>query len=117
MVIPYHSSGMNPVFAKMMGSDFYRDYTDYQNTTVKQLYNSEGQPAALKLEKKQAEKLTGGFLWNKVLQETGDARAAAEAYKKWCADKSKHTVRIDGKTYTAEQNPKFADFKDEASLL
>ena len=115
MVIPYHSSGMNPVFAKLMGSDFYRDYTAYHNTTVKQLYNSEGQPVSLKLEKKQTEKLTGGFMWNKVLQETGDARAAAEAYKDWCADASKHTVKIDGKTYTAELNPKFADFKGETN--
>ena len=42
-----------------------------------------------------------------------DARAAAEAYKKCCADASKHTITIKGKTYTAELKPKFDDFRDE----
>ena len=42
-----------------------------------------------------------------------DARAAAEAYKKWCAYASKHTITLNGKTYTAELTPKFNDFRDE----
>ncbi len=113
MVIPYHSSGMNPIFADLMGTSYYKDYTNYQNTTVKQVYNSKGQPVSLSLDKTQTGKLTGGFLFNKTLQELGDARAAAEAYKKWCADKSKHTITIKGETYTAELTPKFDDFKGE----
>ena len=113
MVIPYHSSGMNPIFADLMGTSYYKDYTLFQNTTVKQLYNSKGQPVSLKLDKTQVGKLTGGFLFNSVLQELGDARAAAEAYKEWCADASKHTITIKGETYTAELTPKFNDFSSE----
>ena len=113
MVIPYHSSGMNPIFADLMGTSYYKDYTNFQNTTVKQLYNSKGQPVSLKLDKTQTGKLTGGFLFNSVLQELGDARAAAEAYKEWCADASKHTITIKGETYTAELTPKFNDFSEE----
>ena len=110
MIIPYHSSGMNPIFADMMGTSYYKDYTNVQNTTIKQLYNSKGQPVSVKLEKAQADKLTGGFQFNEVLQDLGDARAAAEAYKEWCADDSKHSITIKGETYTAELTPKFNDF-------
>lgn len=113
MVIPYHSSGMNPIFADLMGTSYYKDYTLFQNTTIKQIYNSKGQPVSLSLSKTQEGKLTGGFLFNSVLQELGDARAAAEAYKEWCADASKHTITIKGETYTAELTPKFNDFSDE----
>ena len=113
MVIPYHSSGMNPIFADLMGTSYYKDYTNFQNTTVKQLYNSKGKPVSLKLDKTQTGKLTGGFLYNKTLQELGDARAAADAYKEWCADSSLHTITIKGETYTAELTPKFADFASE----
>ena len=110
MIIPYHSSGMNPIFADLMGTSFYKDYTMFQNTTVKQLYNSKGEPVSLKLEKEQTNKLTSGFQFNAVLQELGDARAAAQAYKDWCADASKHTITIKGETYTAELTPKFDSF-------
>lgn len=113
MVIPYHSSGMNPIYADMMGTSFYKDYTNVQNTTIKQIYNSKGQPVSLKLSKPQIAQLTGGFLFNDVLQNLGDARAAAEAYKEWCADSSKHTITIKGETYTAELTPKFDDFAKE----
>lgn len=113
MVIPYHSSGMNPIYADMMGTSFYKDYTNVQNTTIKQIYNSKGQPVSLKLSKPQIAQLTGGFLFNDVLQNLGDARAAAEAYKEWCADSSKHTITIKGETYTAELTPKFNDFAKE----
>ena len=47
------------------------------------------------------------------MQELGDARAAAEAYKEWCADASLHTITIKGETYTAELTPKFDDFAKE----
>ena len=110
MIIPYHSSGMNPIFADLMGTSYYKDYTMFQNTTVKQLYNSKGQKVSLKLDKTQTGKLTSGFQFNEVLQELGDARAAAEEYKAWCADSSKHTITIKGETYTAELTPKFDDF-------
>ena len=110
MIIPYHSSGMNPIFADLMGTSYYKDYTMFQNTTVKQLYNSKGQKVSLKLDKTQTGKLTSGFQFNEVLQELGDARAAAQAYKDWCADASKHTITIKGETYTAELTPKFDDF-------
>ena len=110
MIIPYHSSGMNPIFADLMGTSYYKDYTMVQNTTVKQLYNSKGEPVSLKLEKTQNDNLVSGFQFNAVLQELGDARAAAEAYKEWCADASKHTITIKGETYTAELTPKFNDF-------
>ena len=110
MIIPYHSSGMNPIFADLMGTSYYKDYTNFQNTTIKQIYNSKGQKVTLKLDKTQAGNLTGGFQFNEVLQDLGDARAAAEAYKEWCADSSKHTITIKGETYTAELTPKFNDF-------
>ena len=110
MIIPYHSSGMNPIFADLMGTSYYKDYTMFQNTTVKQLYNSKGEPVSLSLDKTQTGKLTSGFQFNEVLQELGDARAAAQAYKEWCADASKHTITIKGETYTAELTPKFDSF-------
>lgn len=110
MIIPYHSSGMNPIFADLMGTSYYTDYTNVQNTRIKQMYNSKGQKVSMKLEKAQVAKLTAGFQFNEVLQELGDARAAAEAYKAWCADASKHTITIKGETYTAELTPKFDEF-------
>ena len=112
MIIPYHSSGMNPIFAKLVGTEYYNDYTDVQNTTIKQLYDSNGKAVTLKLEKSQRDNLTSGFEFNAVLQELGDARAAAEAYKEWCADATKHSITIKGETYTAVLNPKFEQFSD-----
>lgn len=113
MVIPYHSSGMNPIFADLMGTSFYKDYTNFQNTTVKQMYDSNGKPVKVKMEKAEIAKLVSGFQFNETMRELGDARAAAEAYKEWCADASKHTITLNGKTYTAELTPKFNDFRDE----
>ena len=111
MIIPYHSSGMNPIFAHLVGTSFYKDFTDVQNTKVKQLYK-DGKPVSLKLTKDQAGKLTSGFEFNEVLQELGDARAAADAYKAWCADSSKHSITINDVTYTAELTPKFSQFAE-----
>lgn len=42
MVIPYHASGMLPMLAKLVGVDMYNDYTDYQNITVRQYYDLNG---------------------------------------------------------------------------
>lgn len=110
MIIPYHSSGMNPIFAHLVGTEYYNDYTDVQNTTVKQLYDSNGNAVSLKLEKSQKDNLASGFEFNAVLQELGDARAAAKAYLEWCADASKHSITINGETYTAVLKPKFEQF-------
>ena len=110
MIIPYHSSGMNPIYADMVGSSYYKDYTMTQNTSVAYLINSKGKQVSLKLTKEQAKKLTAGFEFNKTLQELGDARATAEAYKAWCKDASKHTITIGGENYTAVLTPKFEEF-------
>lgn len=112
MIIPYHSSGMNPIFANLVGTEYYTDYTNDQNPTVRQLYDSKGNKVTLKLEKEQKAKLTSGFDFNAVLQELGDARATAKAYLEWCADASKHSITIDGETYTAVIKPEFEQFSD-----
>ena len=113
MIIPYHSSGMNPIFAHLVGTEYYNDYTNDQNTTVKYLIDSKGNVVSvesLKLEKSQKDNLAAGFEFNAVLQELGDARAAAKAYLEWCADASKHSITINGETYTAVLKPKFDQF-------
>ena len=112
MIIPYHSSGMNPIYAHIVGSSYYKDYTNSQNTTVAYLMDSKGNRKSLKLTKPQIGKLTAGFEFNQKLQELGDARATAEAYKEWCKDASQHTITINGETYTAVLTPKFNDFAD-----
>ena len=110
MVIPYHSSGMNPIFAHLVGIKNYNDYTNYQNTTVKRLVDANGNVKNVKLKKEQIANLTKGFQFNEALQRLGDARKAADEYKAWCRDSSKHTITIDGKTYYAELTPKFEQF-------
>ncbi len=112
MVIPYHSSGMNPIFAHLVGTDYYKDYTPFQNTGVAYLIDSKGNKKSFSLTKDQKAKITAGFEFNAVLQELGDARAAAQAYLDWCADASKHTITINGQTYTAVLTPKFSEFAD-----
>ena len=119
MIIPYHSSGMNPIFANLVGTEYYTDYTNDQNPTVRlvdgsknlyQLYDSKGNAVGMKLEKSQKDNLVSGFDFNAVLQELGDARAAAKAYLEWCADASKHSITIKGETYTAVLKPEFEQF-------
>ena len=110
MVIPYHSSGMNPIFAHLVGIKNYNDYTNDQNTTIKKIVDAEGKEISLKLKKEQIAKLTAGFQYNEALQRLGDARAAAEEYKAWCKDKSKHKIEINGKEYFAVLKPKFEQF-------
>lgn len=113
MVIPYHSSGMNPIFANLVGTEYYKDYTNFQNTGVAYLLDSNGKKVSLKLTKTQVGNLTSGFEFNQHLQELGDARATAHAYIDWCADASQHTIEINGKTYNAVLTPKFNDFATE----
>lgn len=110
MVIPYHSSGMNPIFAHLVGIKNYNDYTNDQSTGVKRIVDSNGNERSVKLTKEQQAKLTRGFEYNEALQRLGDARKAAEEYKDWCRDTSKHSIEIDGKTYYAELTPKFEKF-------
>lgn len=106
MVIPYHSSGMNPQFAKAMNIDFYTDYTDFQNTTVKQYYDLDGNPVD-KLEGKLKVDLEYNF--NEAAQRLGDARAAAQEYIEWCA--KEHPVFVGKKKVgTAVFTPKFESF-------
>ena len=108
-VIPYHSSGMLPQFAKLVGVDLYNDYTDYQNTTVNKWYDASGKPCEpIKDGKGDTLKVDTSYNFNAEVQKTGDAKKAADNYLKWCAEK--HPV-YDGKkrvgyvTFT----PKFAN--------
>lgn len=109
MIIPYHSSGMNPIFAKLVGTDYYTDYTNYQNTGVKHLVDEKGNIRDIKLSKTQIQNLTK-YEFNEVLQRTGDAKAAAREYLDWCADASQHSIVINGTTYNAVLEPKFDGF-------
>ena len=111
MIIPYHSSGMNPIFAKLVGTDYYTDYTNYQNTGVKHLVDEKGNIRDIKLSKTQIQNLTK-YEFNEVLQRTGDAKAAAREYLDWCADASQHSIVINGTTYNAVLEPKFEKFSD-----
>ena len=108
MVIPYHASGMLPMFAKLVGVDMYNDYTDYQNTTVRQYYDLNGNAVTeLKNAKGEAVKADTSFAFNAEIQKTGDAKTAADNYLRWCAQR--HPV-YDGKTLVgyATFNPKFS---------
>ena len=115
MVIPYHASGMLPQFAQLVGVDFYNDYTNYQNTTVKQYFDLEGNPIeSLKDAKGDVLKPDMSYKYNEKVQEFAKAgvkdapRQAANDYIAWCAEK--HEV-WDGKTLVgyATLNPKFSD--------
>lgn len=70
MVIPYHKSGINPVVARMRGIDLYTDYTKSQNTRY-----ASGKKISAK---------DNTFDFYGTLQETGDPKATADAYLKWC---------------------------------
>ena len=108
MVIPYHASGMLPMFAKLVGVDMYNDYTDYQNTSVRQYYDLNGKAVSeLKNSKGETVKADTSYAFNAEIQKTKDARAAANNYLKWCAQR--HPV-YDGSTLVgyATFNPKFS---------
>lgn len=108
MVIPYHASGMLPMFAKLVGVDMYNDYTDYQNTTVRQYYDLDGNAVSeLKNAKGEAVKADTSYAFNAEIQKTKDARAAANNYLNWCAQR--HPVYDHGKLVGyATFNPKFS---------
>lgn len=108
MVIPYHSSGMLPMFAKLVGVDLYNDYTDYQNTTVRQYYDLDGNAVSeLKNAKGESVKADTSYAFNAEIQKTKDARKAADNYLNWCAQR--HPV-YDGSKLVgyATFNPKFS---------
>lgn len=108
MVIPYHASGMLPMFAKLVGVDMYNDYTDYQNTTVRQYYDLDGKAVSeLKNAKGEAVKADTSYAFNAEVQKTKDAKIAANNYLKWCAQR--HPV-YDGSKLVgyATFNPKFS---------
>ena len=108
-VIPYHSSGMLPQFAKLVGVDLYNDYTDYQNTTVNKWYDAYGNPCdPIKDGKGDILKVDTSYNFNAEVQKTGDAKKAADNYLKWCDEK--HPVyngkkRVGYATFT----PKFSN--------
>lgn len=109
MVIPYHASGMLPGFARRVGVDMYNDYTDYQNTSVRQMYDANGNIVeSLVNAKGDTIKIDTSYAFNAEVQKTGDARTAANNYIKWCAER--HPV-YDGKTLVgyATFSPKFSN--------
>lgn len=115
MVIPYHSSGMLPEFAKQMHIDYYHDYTTTQNTTLGKCTDMNGNVVeTYKLKGDGSYKCDTHYDFNEAFQRLGDARAACEEYKAWC--KKKHPV-YKGKTQVgwAEFIPKFNDFADETN--
>lgn len=89
MVIPYHKSGLPPIFAEMTNVAWATDFTDYQNTTVKLFYDLNGNIAAFNTK---TMKVDTHYNYNQALRATGDARKAAQQYVDWCAEK--HPVYI-----------------------
>ena len=108
-VIPYHSSGMLPQFAKLVGVDLYNDYTDYQNTTVKQWYDAYGNPCEpIRNAKNEVIDVDTSYNFNAEVQKTGDAKKAADNYLKWCGNQ--HPVYDQKKLVGyVTFNPKFSD--------
>ena len=121
MVIPYHASGMLPQFAKLVGVDLYNDYTDYQNTTVRQYYdlnkmplsdevdeNGKTKQGTLRDTKGDSIKADTSYSFNAELQKIGDPKQVANNYIKWCNEF--HEI-YDGDTLVgyAKFNPKFSN--------
>ena len=86
MVIPYHKSGLNPIVAHMNKIAAFTDYTSLKT-------NPGGCQSTTD---KNGSKVEQDFFFNQAMQRLGDAKLAADEYKKWCAEKG----------YT----PKFAEF-------
>ena len=79
MVIPYHTSGLPTIFAKLSGMKYANDYTNFQNTR-----NAKG--SKLK---------DDGFSFNAAVQRNGgDARAAAKEYLEYCKENG-YTPKFD----------------------
>ena len=89
MVIPYHKSGLNPIVAHM---NKIAEFTDYTSLAT----NPGGCQNTVDKDGKRVEK---DFNFNEAVKRTGDPKAAADAYLKWCMANG----------YTA----KFAEFASE----
>lgn len=113
MVIPYHSSGMLPEFAKQMHIDYYHDYTKTQNTTLGRCTDMDGNEVPVyNLKGNDSYSCDTHFDFNEAFQRLGDARMACEEYKEWC--KQQHPVYYKNKQVGwAEFTPKFVEFADE----
>lgn len=118
MVIPYHASGMLPQFAQLVGVDMYNDYTNYQNTTVKEVRLLDGVPYRVEIGDtgKPVVKNEAGdkiaidthYAFNENLQKYGDARKTCYDYLAWC--RNDHPIYDKGKLIGyATFNPKFSD--------
>ena len=118
MVIPYHASGMLPQFAQLVGVDMYNDYTNYQNTTVKEVrlldgvdYRVEigdtGKPVVKNADREKIS-IDTHYAFNENLQKYGDARKTCQDYLAWC--RNDHAIYDKGKLIGyATFNPKFSD--------
>lgn len=115
MVIPYHSSGMLPEFAKQMHIDYYHDYTKTQNTTLGRCTDMDGNEVPVyNLKGNDSYSCDTHFDFNEAFQRLGDARMACEEYKEWC--KQQHPVYYKNKQVGwAEFTPKFVEFADETN--
>lgn len=109
MVIPYHSSGILPEFARLVGVNYYNDYQDYQTTKVAKCFDLDGNPVdGFWQANGKAIGIDTHFDFNEAVQRLGDAKAAADEYLEWC--KQRHPV-YDGKKLVgyATFMPKFSD--------
>jgi len=126
MVIPYHKSGMLPEYAALVGVDMYNDYEDYQETKVEKLYDKNGKLIAQKSQKKYVDakgkevtktvkdlikKVPTHFDFNEAANRLGNAKAAADEYLAWCADRNNHVILDDNGDieYIAECSAKFSN--------
>lgn len=119
MVIPYHASGMLPQFANLVGVDMYNDYTNYQNTTVKEIrllndtdytvkIGDNGRPNVFKNADGKSISIDTHYEFNKMLQKYGDARKTCQDYLAWC--RNEHPIYDKGKLIGyATFNAKFSD--------
>ena len=119
MVIPYHASGMLPQFAQLVGVDMYNDYTNYQNTTVREIrllndtdytvkIGDNGKPKVVKKADGKDVSINTHYAFNEKLQKYGDARKTCQDYLAWC--KNEHPIYDKGKVIGfATFNAKFSD--------
>lgn len=119
MVIPYHASGMLPQFAQLVGVDMYNDYTNYQNTTVREIrllndtdytvkIGDNGKPKVVKKADGKDVGINTHYAFNDKLQKYGDARKTCQDYLAWC--KNEHPIYDKGKVIGfATYNAKFSD--------
>ena len=124
MVIPYHRSGLPPLYIHLTGLSavnaegkselIVQDYTDTQTASVKDLYDSKGKPVNQNsLTKKNRNMLREAAMSWKFAEHlnknNGDPRKTAKEYLEWCA--SDHVfVTKDGKEFHFTVKPAFEQF-------